>query len=308
MRIAHVIFAFKDPELIKRQILAMEHKDFDFYVHLDRKSDMKLFQDLVELPNTRFVSDRALMHWGGFSFIRALLFALEDIFESGIEYDFVNLLTGQDYPIKTVDHIHDFFSNNIGKSFITYETPPSLWWSQSMRRFRQYHMTDYSFKGRTRIEQLLTAVLPPRKFPLPFKLYGGPCSSYWTISIESARYLFEFLQRNLNLKLRIFFKHTWAPDEFLISTIILNSPFKDNVVNNNQRYIDWTMGGARPKIIVAGDFQKLERSGRLYARKFDIRIDTAILDMIDTQLLLRDPIGREGQFTATASSGSKTGS
>ncbi len=301
MRIANVIYAYKDPELVKRLILAMEHKNFDFYVHLDKKSDLHPFRDLADLPNTQFVSRRALMHWGGFSFVRALVNSMEEILNSGKEYDFVNLMTGQDYPIKTADYIHDFFSNNIGKSFITYETPPSIWWGQSMRRFRQYHMTDYSFKGRTRIEQFLTAILPALSFPLPYKLYGGPCASYWTISMDAAKYLYEFLKNNLSLKLRMFFKHTWAPDEFLMSTIIMNSPYRDAVVNNNQRYIDWTTGGSHPKIVTKGDIHKLERSGRLFARKFDLKIDSDILDLIDTHLLGRDTAIAQARYSTRAS-------
>ncbi|MDR3713039.1 MAG: beta-1,6-N-acetylglucosaminyltransferase [Puia sp.] len=301
MRIANVLFVHKDAKLVERQIFALEHQDFDFYLHVDKKSNFLEFQGLSELPNTQFVSRRAVMHWGGFGFIRAIIQSLEDVLNSGKQYDFVNLLTGQDYPIKKVSYIYDFFSANIGKSFLTYETPPSLWWNQSMQRFRQYHMTDYSFKGRTRIEQFLTAVLPPRKFPLPYKLYGGPCASYWTISMDAAVYLYEFLKTTMSRKQRMFFKHTWGSDEFLISTVLLNSPFKDSIVNNNQRYIDWTMGGAHPKIITMADVHKLERSGRLFARKFDSKIDAQVLDYVDTHLLGRDTAGSHTRYAAQLS-------
>jgi hypothetical protein len=86
---------------------------------------------------------------------------------------------------------------------------------------------------------------------------------------------------NAHPKIRRFAKYTWAPDEYLIPTIIMNSPFRETVVPDNYRYLDWSQGGANPKILTTKDFEALIKTDKLLARKFDIKVDTTILDMLD---------------------------
>ncbi len=61
----------------------------------------------------------------------------------------------------------------------------------------------------------------------------------------------------------------------------MNSRFKETVVNDNFYYIDWSKGGANPKILTAEDYDQLVSSDKIMARKFDISQDHAILDMLD---------------------------
>jgi hypothetical protein len=61
----------------------------------------------------------------------------------------------------------------------------------------------------------------------------------------------------------------------------MNSSFKDSVIPDNYRYLDWSQGGPNPKILTVQDFEALKKTDKLLARKFDIKIDTTILDMLD---------------------------
>ena len=51
---------------------------------------------------------------------------------------------------------------------------------------------------------------------------------------------------------------------------------------NNLHFVDWTTGV--PKVLGVEDFSRVMESGGLFARKFDITEDAAILDMIDERL------------------------
>ena len=84
-----------------------------------------------------------------------------------------------------------------------------------------------------------------------------------------------------NPDLQHFCYFTWGSDEFLIPTIIMNSPFKSQVINNNLRFIDWSLGGSNPKILTEEDIEALKKTDRFIARKFDIKINTKILDLLD---------------------------
>jgi predicted AlkP superfamily phosphohydrolase/phosphomutase len=114
-------------------------------------------------------------------------------------------------------------------------------------------------------------------------LYGGPLASYWILSFEAARYIYSILKEDDRISL--FFKHTWAPDEFLIHTLLMNSSFKEDVINENYHYIDRSLGGARPKVLTTDDFILLAHSNKMFARKFDRTIDAKILDLIDERIL-----------------------
>jgi hypothetical protein len=122
-------------------------------------------------------------------------------------------------------------------------------------------------------------LLPVRKFPLPYAMYGGPRAMCMTLSKDCVSYVVDFIESNK--KLRRFLRYTWGADEFVIPTLIMNSKFKPTVTNNNFYYIDWSNGGASPKTLTSADYNFLLASDNLLARKFDIKLDSEILDKLD---------------------------
>lgn len=66
-----------------------------------------------------------------------------------------------------------------------------------------------------------------------------------------------------------FFKRTLVPDELFFHSIIMNSPFSNNVVNDCLRFIDWDVSKDRPHTLLSNDFDRLMQSPALFARKFD---------------------------------------
>ena len=287
MKVAHIIIFHEDPTGVERLLKAMFHPDFDFYLHLDKKVDMGPYSYLAELPNVTFIKNRKLVNWGGFSQVEASLNSITEIVASGKEYEFINLLSGQDYPIKPASYIHEFLSRKRGLSFMMSESAPSDWWNHATSRFSRYHLVDYQFKGKFRLGKLISNILPERKFPLQVDLFGGPHSAYWTMNIIAARYIIKKI--NKHDKHWQFYQHTWGSDEFLMNTILMNSPLKHTIVNENFHLMDRSMGGARPKVLTVHDFEMLQSSKKFFARKLDSARDHKILNMIDELLLFQAP-------------------
>lgn len=280
MRIAHLIITHKNPLQLERLIKKMQHPNFDFYIHLDKKIDITDFEYLEKIDRVKFIRNRVVCNWGGYSTLQAMLNSLKEVLNNEIDYTFYNLLSAQDYPIKSNEEIYNFLDKNTDKSFIYYETgSDSEWWKHAVQRFQKYHLTDFNFYGKSFIERMLNKMLPVRKFPVAMKLYGGSKSSWWTINNQSANYLAGFFTKENNLER--FLKFCWGTDEFVIPTILINSPFKDQIVNDNLRYIDFPDGKANPKILGLEDMSKMLESSMLFARKFDIDINADILDKID---------------------------
>jgi len=281
-----------------------------FLIHVDKRTDKKQYQDMASgvnhLTNVVFLR-RHNCHWGDFGHVRATLKGLAYLFERAIEFDYVFLLTGQDYPIKSNTYIESFLARAHGKEFISYYAPPNKYWGDEViaRRtelwhfrfledwpFRSLHAFAHlpakrEFKSRTKsfICSSVNAVFSKRTPPKNISLFGGP--GYWSITRRCAEYIHQFV--NDNPKFVKFFKYVDIPDEIFFHTIILNSPFAQNVVNDDLRCIDIS-DGRGPHIWRERDLETLTRSKGLIARKFDSAIDTEILDLIDSQLLLTAPI------------------
>ena len=276
---AHIIMAYKDPAQIERLVKKMSHPDFDFYVHVDSKFDQSPFEYLQEIPRVYMIKTRGKVRWAGFSFTQSLIGAVEEVLGTGRNYNFISSMSGQDYPVKSIDYFYKFFESRIQNNFLAIEKFGSDWWAEAEQRIVEYHMTDFDFRGRYRIQFLINRILPKRKFPYGYTLYGSNRATWWTINSDCATYVVNFIKEHP--KVKKFARYTWAPDEYLIPTIIMNSSFKDTVIPENYRYLDWSKGGANPKILTVEDFEALKKTDKLLARKFDIKIDTSILDMLD---------------------------
>ncbi|PYF70752.1 core-2/I-Branching enzyme [Pedobacter nutrimenti] len=284
MRIAHLIMAHKAPLQLSRLIDRMNHSQFDFYVHVDLKTPIEGFEFLLEKKNVYLIDSRSLCNWGGWSFTRAILNSMGEILSKDIDYGFINLLSGQDYPLKPAGVIYNYFKQRPGQNFIYYDaSEKSYWWKEASSRYEKYHFTDLTIKKKYLFQLLLNVFSPKRKFPLNLHLYGGSNASWWTISSDCARYVLQAI--NTNEHLQNFLKYCWGTDEFVITTLIMNSEFKEQTINNNFRYIDWSEGKAHPKFLGKEDFDQLKENVLFFARKFDQEKDPEILDQIDQHCL-----------------------
>ncbi|MBO9730289.1 MAG: hypothetical protein J7623_16740 [Chitinophaga sp.] len=280
MRIAHLILTYTDPGQTERMINRLFHEDFDFYIHVDKKCDIGPHLFLKELPNVYFINKRTDVKWAGFDTVLATFECIKEIVATGISYDFINFLSGQDYPIKSASFIHDFFLGNKGKEFLSYRDIANDW-TEGMIRMERYYLSNYQFTGKYAIEYLVNKILPKRKLPYGMHPYGQ--SMFWMLSPEAAMYVVNKVSNDRTLKR--FFKFCWGSDEVVFQTILLNSAYKNRIINNNYRYIDWSAGGSSPKILDEGDAENLIHSSMLFARKFDIRQHPQILDIIDKHIV-----------------------
>jgi hypothetical protein len=280
MRIAYLIMAHKNPSQIERLIQRLNHPQFDVYIHLDKKTDIGDFIHLANNERVSFINNRIKVTWGGISIPDAVLSSMDEIIRSGRTYAFISLLSGQDYVLRSTDEIYAYFNKRQGKNFLYLESLISPWWHEGMKRIDRYDMVNYAFRGKYKLQWLANLILPAKKFPLPYILYGGPRAAWCTITPDCAKYIINFMKDNPQV--RKFFFHTWGADEFVIPTIVMNSAFKKTVViDNDFLYMDWSQGGSSPKTLTADDFNVLKKTCCYFARKFDEEIDATVFDLLD---------------------------
>ncbi len=280
MKVAHLILAHKGPAQLARLLDALAHPDVHCYVHLDQKTNAEPFAYLRHRPGVFFTRTRLSVTWGGYSLTQVVLDCLRELLAHPARYECLNVLSAQDYPLQPVAHVQAFLEAHQGQSFLECERPDSAWWRANQRRVTRYYLTDFRFPGRYAVQRALNAVLPARQFPLAGALHGGPMGGWYTLSRAAAEYVVTFLARHAPL--RRFARLTWGSDEFLVPTVLLNSPLADTIVaTDNLRYIDWSGGGASPKTLTHADWPALHASPKLWARKFDLAVDATILDYLD---------------------------
>lgn len=277
MRIAYLILAHRLPDQIVRLVRRLHTPSALFLVHLCARADQAVYaaarSGLAELENVVFIR-RHRLYWGGFGHVRATIEGLDELYTRATHFDYAVLLTGQDYPIKPVSAIERTLAEGGGRSFMAYDRLPGGW-ADGMDRFTSWH------ERRIGVPRGWHLKLPMgRQVPLGLVPYGG--SSYWWLSREAVDYVRGFIAEHPGFYR--FFRHVDVPDEMIFHTILMNSPLRESIVNDDLRHVDWTRQPL-PAILGVGDFDMLQRSPKLMARKFDSRVDAEILDMIDDGLL-----------------------
>lgn len=277
MRIGYVVSAYKLPGQLVRLLRRLRTGTSTFVVHVDRKTDRHTYEQMVvgasELGCVEFV-DRHVCHWGGFGHVRATLKGIERLYADGADFDYVVLLTGQDYPLRPTAEIERRLAAAEGQSFLSYWPVPRAAWSGrgGLDRIERWHLV-----GRRHLH--VTAPVVRRRIPGGLTPWGGP--PYWCLSRSVVDYVWDWLREHPDVVR--FFEHVWIPDELFFQTIVLNSPLRDTVVNDDLRHIDWTRLPA-PSVFRRDDLDELVGSGKLFARKFDSTVDAEVLDLLDRHI------------------------
>ena len=301
MNLAFIITAYKYPEQLIRLVGRLYEPNRHFFVHVDKKTSPAIFEKMVQglnrFSNVHFLK-RYVCHWGAFGIVQATIDGLNKLAESELEYDYVVYMTGQCYPIKRNSLMDDFLDKHKGTSFIDYSPfPRQSWWTGGYDRIENWHFHLFGNYLCTRLQsiqnlryihpcwkirRLANVVFPKRTFPHALHPYGG--SGHWCLHRTHINYLHRFMRERPDFVK--FFKFVHVPDETFFQTILANSPFKNELVNQTLHFIKWpTKPSKHPLLLRLEDFDELASSPALFARKFDTTVDDQILDRLDKDIL-----------------------
>jgi hypothetical protein len=278
MKHGFLITAYKNPDDLAGLIKILDSERSLFFIHIDKKSTLlkkTVIQELKKKPNVQIVDNPLRVSWGGFSHLRAIIKLMEIALKND-EIKYFHALSGQCFPVMPINEIFDFFEKNNEKEFIDFHELPAACWANNggMDRMDYYHLHDILNTKSKRFEKRNRRFINFQKFlnlkrsysnQYP-KLYGG--STWWSLSKAAIEYVSYFIKHTPGFYNR--FKHTFCTEEIFFQTILLNSPFANNIVNDNLRYIDWNVrNGNCPANLDEEDFHLLLTSNKLFARKFE---------------------------------------
>lgn len=281
MRVANIIIAHKNPDQLMDLINQFPSDYYHNWLHIDARSNINEFKHLLNLKNVTLLPRRKVV-WAGFSFIRVTVEALRIISKEKEKFSYYNLMSGMDFPIRSTHDFHKFLNTTRGtnKREFFHIAPSSEKWPIE-HRYEKYHLNDWTIKGRHTVEKLINLFVSKREY-FNGKLTPYGFSAWFTASDEFIKYALKYFDDHPDYL--EFLKTVWCPDELVFNSLIMGSPFKDNIADGNLRYIDWAEGGANPKILRMEDLDLILNSDCFLARKFDNLIDPQIIKSL-TQII-----------------------
>jgi len=284
IKIAYLIIAYTD-EIELKSLVSRLVCSADVYIHINSSVDIQPFKKALENIEGKicFSEKRYPVVWGGYSILQATFGMLENALNY-CDYDRIILLTGLDYPIKSDKYIRDFFMENAKVEFVcagvaTGEMYNHLYYYDCRdnrllhRLFRTYTGILKRFKCKGRKDCI--------------KINGQKSSLYgkapkWALSGDCARYLLDFYKNNK--KVNRYFQFMHAPDDFYVSTVLFNSPFKARInARHNLFKIMWLPEDKGAKVLTEEDYTELIESHQLYAKKFQSNASEKLQAMLQEE-------------------------
>lgn len=282
---AYLILAHTNPNQIRTLLSLIDDERNDIYVHLDAGSRLSPseFEGCCKHSALAFVK-REKLSWGGASIVRAEMNLLKEATMQPHLY--YHLLSGMDLPIKPLDHIFNFFEENEGKEFL------DCWEMQAHTLKRVQYFTIFPEGNRFFLTNWLNhagkALLSALGCKMNRDVQFRQASQWFSITEGFAKFIVDnagWIDKT--------FRHAAICDEIFIPTVLERSPYKNNlfvperstnhdISLGNMRLIDWSRGESirHPWVFRSQDFEMLASAPQLWARKFDERVDSEIIDRI----------------------------
>lgn len=278
--IAYLILAHDQPDHLERLIDALECSDAHTYVHIDKKTDIRIF-DRIDKKRSTWIEDRVKVYWGNWSQVEATLRLLREAVQSSDRYTHFVLLSGSDFPLRSNEELLDYLSSSPADHidrlpFPNAETLKPIERLSRRRIDSVERQTGLRALGVRRANRLL-AFLPPRNLPRILGDVEVFCGSQWWALTRAS--IIEVLEQiDEKSQLVSLFTRSHIPDEMFFHTMI--SARRSPEIGKNLTYADWSEGNASPatmdceklKALADGGLFFRNRYGEgpiFFARKFD---------------------------------------
>ena len=274
--IAVVVLSHRGPAQIARLVSRLQDgRDTLVAIHHDPQG---VPLGLRPSSSVALVPDPVPCPWGRLARTEAIRRSLEWLRATVPTLSWALVISGQDYPIRTMASIEDELAAARCDAFIRHfrvDGDPA----DDVHRWQT--LTRQRYLYRRRLPGSIRSVrLPwPRRHPFHdgFRLYAG---EQW-IDL-SARAVHKMLDSPLNEPLLRYMRRAPLPDEAAVVTSVLSGEPELVVVNDRRRYIPWQGGGAaHPPVIGTADLPALRESNAFFARKVDLTAWPQACDVLD---------------------------
>ncbi|GMR06030.1 MAG: hypothetical protein BMS9Abin25_0611 [Gammaproteobacteria bacterium] len=294
MKVAYLIVAHHQPKHLAKLIRILDSDWAWFFIHIDGKSDIRPFiRTVPEQKKIHFLedADRGSVNWAGFSVVGAVLSLLNRAYESEVQFDRFCLLSGSDFPVKSLDTIYEKFGSSIEYMRVDRKLTAERQ-NSHYRNVSHHYFTDSVIPEDRQLSGKIEREIYDR-----IDLYQG--SAWWSLTRACTDYLIDFLE--LNPDYIDFHRTTFCPDEIFFHSIVKASPYARNLSHDFEcksdieqyhlpnehgcHYIDWNARGTRlPKVLNVDDACKLQHTNALFGRKFEELQSCQLLNILEQSI------------------------
>lgn len=222
---------------------------------------------------------RVRVQWGTWSMVEATLSGLETLQAAKRVPGHVHLLSGADYPIRSLSDFSAFLARHPGVDFIEHVDAESQRWVRDgpqTARYRCWHA--FNWRQHPRLFSISLALQRRlgvhRHLPNGLRPHLG--AQWWTLSWDSC-------ERALALAsepgVRRFFRRCWIPDELYFQTVVASLVAPERRVNTRLTHCLFGAGGT-PVVFHDDHLAYLEAQPAFFARKLSPRA-SALRDALD---------------------------
>lgn len=265
---AWLIIAHNEFEILQMLISALDDPWNDIFVHIDRK-----VKDLPQLhagkSNLYILNKRVNVHWGGVSQIKTELLLIGEALHHG-SYDRFHIISGTHLPIKSQEEIQSFFEAH------PYEEIMHLWEKDERdigNKLQRYNLFTAGFTNRNkiihstsqllwRILQRIQKVLKINRFPEELFIKSD---NWLSLTSGAAEYLCE---RSKDILKK--YRYSYCGDEYFVASELSSQGERFKILDTD-KLLYTQFERYNPKILNLSDFDAVETSGCLFARKFSSR-------------------------------------
>ena len=295
MKIAFLISAFTDMPHLQRLIDSLPQEG-DVYVHLDARCELPPCLPEGRRGDVHFISKRFKVMWGSFTQVRFQMELIRAALHSGTSYDYLFMLSGQDYPVwsnsRIVSYLEGLDGRNLLQGMRLVGLPRQETYEYTRYRFLNNMPWRYGSVGSKLRVALRTVAQPFLKKPLSFtadgrhyNLYKG--SDYFAVTRELAEYVLQTYDNSPQL--RRYFSNSFAPSETFTHTVAFNSRFAEKCMLTRGpvkgleeltplTYIEY---GTKIKELTLEDYDRIMESGKMFCRKTVTGLSDELMDRID---------------------------
>ena len=118
MNIAYLISVYTDAPQLKRLVEAL-HPDAQFFIHVDKKSDIRPFTAILHGKNIHYIENRIHVRWATITQVDFQIALIQAALEHPQDFDYIFFLSGQDYPLWDTKRISNWLQAQNGKELLS---------------------------------------------------------------------------------------------------------------------------------------------------------------------------------------------
>lgn len=316
-RITYVVIAHAREQQLLRLVRVLRHEcpNSSVVIHWDSQAPPLDPAPFLELGSVFMVGNPVHPEWGGFEMVTALSRSMRTALDL-TSFDWLVLLSGQDYPIMPLERVQQELAASGVDAFVDAHRVASGRWAFRWRRSadtrlgRRYYFAYVAVPAIGKwLPRCLRGAILRAAFLVdecqPFaSLWPMPAGVRWRLGVRRLRapfcpsrpcrvgsQWFNLSRRGVerildhageHSAIARHYRRTIIADESLFQTVICADP-ELAVRLDNARYQIWadTESPLHPDTLTIDRLDEILTCGKHFARKFDDQIDSEVLDRID---------------------------